>query len=773
MNLLNQSLKLLFRPGLCAVLSAAAVALGVFGAVTPQATALGSDKTIFDFDDDPKPRPKPPVLVKPETPPATTPPATTPPATTPEIPAPPAPVAPAPEPPAPVKPKLTAVVTTQKGPPLSPGLPSMVEKVTLGLIAETYSGSSFEKMTGSRTTPRVNAKLTRKPDAPVENGVIPMSVRWRGLIRAPQAGIYKFRLVAPAQTTVRIGNEAVFWGGPAPATAFANRSVDLKDGVYPLLIETSNISGSEEIRLTLEWMLDKGFDWETVPAAALCRASTGGPGPNTAIVGPGTPKPTVAKTPVRPARATPLVKGTTKAPDDATIAEAKKRLRAARSVEFADQRPLARIALAKALRTQSQSASNIPDQFIMLREAAEQYALGGDIPAAMDTVQAAVAAYDIDEAAFALPAFTPIASKSGRSAEQADALAIALLSIADRALVSGNLDAAGRVADLAVTAARPSLGGTLRVKPKADRIKEIRAELLRLTPIAAKLKANPTDPEPNIRMGKFHALLTGNWDVGLPLLSKGSDAELKLLAEMEATNLDRAGQHKLADAWWDRAKLEKEPYASAARSRAAAWYGLLLPAENDAASKEKMNERMVAAADAVNLLAAVDPRRDGLRGQWRWAGRDLFCEGRGNCALQIPFAPKGDYDFGIEFTVTAGNIHINQLMPGAASSFGWRMYEYGMMFEYESAGGFGTTGGSGRSTGLAGRQRHVSVIRVRGNSVKAYVDGQLAGEWNGDASKIKGTKDWQLADPTMLGIGCLDSQIAVHAAKLVELPSTK
>jgi hypothetical protein len=762
----------------------ASVVLGCGWIATPrlmaQPAANDPGKSIFDFGDDDKPKPKPPTLVKPETPPATTPtnpPATgttaTPPSPTPVAPAPPAPVTPAPAPPDPVPapPKPKSTVSMVKGPPVKLPMPAAVDRTSLGLIAEQYSGSQFEKMTSSRSTSRVNAKITRnmKVDPPA-SGVIPVSIRWHGLLKAPQAGVYRFRLVAAAQTAVHLGGEAIFWGGPAPTTAFAAKSVELADGAYPIVIEASNISATEDVKLTLEWMLVNGFDWETVPASALCRVSTSGSNPNDPTVAVVPNKPAAPSRPVLP---TPLAKGTAKVPEESAIAESRKKLRAAHATDFTDPKPLARLAFAKALMAEAASAKLAAEQFVYLSTAAEQFISAGDTPAAMTVVATAVATYDIDEAAFVLPAFTP-AVKSVRSADQADALASALIGVADRTLAGGNIDQAIKVADLAVAAAKPSIGGTLRIKAHADKIKDVRTELQRLAVFSNKLKANPADPEPNTRLGKLHALLAGNWEMGLAMLAKGNDSELKLLAEMEKTPTnDRSVQQKLADAWWDRAAMEKEPYASGARSRAAAWYALLMTSESNEANKQKMTDRIVAASEAINLMALVDPRRDGLRGQWRWAGRDLFCEGRGLCALQIPVSPKGDYDYGVEFTVTAGDISVAQLLPGAASTFGWHMYQTSMYFEYESASTFGIGSSSGRSTGITGKQRHVSVIRVRGNSVKAYVDGQLAAEWNTNPSRVKGAKDWQLADATMLGIGCRESQIAVHAIKLVELPSPK
>ena len=49
----------------------------------------------------------------------------------------------------------------------------------------------------------------------------------------------------------------------------------------------------------------------------------------------------------------------------------------------------------------------------------------------------------------------------------------------------------------------------------------------------ATLKTNPTDPEANLVVGKYHCFVKDEWEKGLPMLLKGNDAALKELATAE------------------------------------------------------------------------------------------------------------------------------------------------------------------------------------------------------------------------------------------------
>jgi hypothetical protein len=88
-----------------------------------------------------------------------------------------------------------------------------------------------------------------------------------------------------------------------------------------------------------------------------------------------------------------------------------------------------------------------------------------------------------------------------------------------------------------------------------------------------KLLDNPEDADANTVVGKYFCLEGGNWDVGLPLLVHGSDADFKAAAEME--NLKPSGaaeQVELGDKWYALAKKAKAAAQENMLSRAVSWY---------------------------------------------------------------------------------------------------------------------------------------------------------------------------------------------------------
>ena len=87
------------------------------------------------------------------------------------------------------------------------------------------------------------------------------------------------------------------------------------------------------------------------------------------------------------------------------------------------------------------------------------------------------------------------------------------------------------------------------------------------------LSRNPDDPAANLNMGRYRCITLGDWEAGLPLLAKGSDAELRALAlksvpaagaKMDDT---AAADQMLTDAngWWDWA--ERQPLLPRQRAR--------------------------------------------------------------------------------------------------------------------------------------------------------------------------------------------------------------
>jgi len=62
---------------------------------------------------------------------------------------------------------------------------------------------------------------------------------------------------------------------------------------------------------------------------------------------------------------------------------------------------------------------------------------------------------------------------------------------------------------------------------RAKEAEALKAEYEKIKAVLEQLKEKPDDADANLTAGKYYCLQKGNWDAGLPLLAKGSDAILK------------------------------------------------------------------------------------------------------------------------------------------------------------------------------------------------------------------------------------------------------
>ena len=127
----------------------------------------------------------------------------------------------------------------------------------------------------------------------------------------------------------------------------------------------------------------------------------------------------------------------------------------------------------------------------------------------------------------------------------------------------------------------------------------------------ATLKANPTDPEAKLVVGKYRCFQQDDWDKGLPMLVQGSDAALKDLAVRDLRRPMKPGeQEKLADGWRDLAGDVAGLVWKGAQRRAVYWYRQAVPhlAEPAKAGVETRLKRLEDRPPDFEVLARVQKR---------------------------------------------------------------------------------------------------------------------------------------------------------------------
>ncbi len=176
----------------------------------------------------------------------------------------------------------------------------------------------------------------------------------------------------------------------------------------------------------------------------------------------------------------------------------------------------------------------------------------------------------------------------------------------------------------------------------------------------------------------------------------------------------------------------------------------------------------------VNLLALLETKRDTVAGQWRLENGVLqgdVVKQQRTARLEIPYEPAGEYDFRVEFTPKAA-VGGGQYLTAFSHDFAWDFF----------------AGAKGRAFGfelvdetpllqnatcvmlapVAASRRYVSLVEVRRDSVRGFLDDNLVFEHKTNYRDMSVPSYWKLNHPFRLGLGC-SGPMLFHRAELREL----
>ena len=222
----------------------------------------------------------------------------------------------------------------------------------------------------------------------------------------------------------------------------------------------------------------------------------------------------------------------------------------------AEKDPVLRGRLAQTLLFEGkETKDDAAGRYVLFTKAHELAAQAGDVSTAL---QAA------DELAqgFLIPAGTIFQMKI-KMLQQASKVAgapnDAYQSVIDRALVilDDTLDADDFPSSLELIAAAEQAGRKLRslnlvvsLRKKQEEIVRLQKEFARWQPFADKLAKNPNDVEAILEMGKYYALIKGDWERGLPLLAKSGKGDLQTAARDDLAASRKAMKaYATAESW--------------------------------------------------------------------------------------------------------------------------------------------------------------------------------------------------------------------------------
>ncbi|HKD35255.1 MAG TPA: hypothetical protein VKB78_00600, partial [Pirellulales bacterium] len=242
--------------------------------------------------------------------------------------------------------------------------------------------------------------------------------------------------------------------------------------------------------------------------------------------------------------------------------------------------PAAKIELAKTLLQRGiDTQDDPPGQFALLKIARDYAVAQSDVPLAIQAVDEIGRSFQIDALAAKLETLTSL-SKGTMNPAQSKTFAETANSVVEDAIFADNYEIAKQALALAQAAAKKTRDGELN-KLMANRLKEIESLEEAYQSVKAAqtlLDEKPLDPAANLAVGRYRALVKGDWDHGLPMLAVSNDAKLKKLAVVELDPSPTVeDQRKLAEDWIDYATALDGSAKERAESRGLFWYARVVP----------------------------------------------------------------------------------------------------------------------------------------------------------------------------------------------------
>jgi hypothetical protein len=235
-------------------------------------------------------------------------------------------------------------------------------------------------------------------------------------------------------------------------------------------------------------------------------------------------------------------------------------------------------------------------RFVLFREARDLAANAGDAPTALQAIADLAQDFAVAEAEILRMKIQAlnVASKAKAGAEAYQMVVDSAQVLAQEAVAADDYEAALELLASAEAAARKLKIVSLvsAVRKRQEEVQAAQKTYSRWKKFADTLRKDPSDAAANLEMGRYFALLKGNWDKGLVLLARGSDSALKKAAAMDLeVPKDAAQQAELADKWLQISRKHKGSMAVHLLLRAFHWDVQAL-AGLDGEARKRVEKRM-------------------------------------------------------------------------------------------------------------------------------------------------------------------------------------
>jgi RNA polymerase sigma factor (sigma-70 family) len=151
----------------------------------------------------------------------------------------------------------------------------------------------------------------------------------------------------------------------------------------------------------------------------------------------------------------------------------------------------------------------------------------------------------------------------------------------------------------------------------------------------------------------------------------------------------------------------------------------------------------------------------------------LRAAARAPAKIGLGYQPPEEYDVRVRFKRTSGNKDVVLMLTQNGRPFCWKVGGWG-----NSVAGFDTIAGavSAKSRGalmihnmLTNNRSYTTVVQVRRDGLRAYLDGHLMMTWRGDYESFAIEPFWEIGDPLALGVGSYDSAVEFEEIEVREI----
>jgi hypothetical protein len=513
----------------------------------------------------------------------------------------------------------------------------------------------------------------------------------------------------------------------------------------------------------------------TGPATAPATAQTTAPEGGNATAPPAEP-PSVASE-QRPAPIVHKPVGSRAVPSAAEQSRVRKLFKEVYARELADATAQGRRTLAlKLLAEAKKSGDAAVDRFVLLMGARLAAIQAMDLGLAVRATDALAAEYDVDALKLKVDAAMKGWGKSDNAADTGDNCRAAL-ELVDALVAVNDYAGASRIGVMLRTVAVADPMFDLLAQQRVKEVEASRAVYERLGASIEKLKASPGDPGANAAAGTFLCYFKGDWERGLPMLAKGSDAAAKSLAKSELAQHapDNTAIEQLADGWWTLAEKQREVPRARVREHAARMYARIVSGVTGL-RRTAMEKRIAEAGGAelrlVDLLAVADAERDAVNGRWSLVDGQITTSDS-ETRLELPYQPPEEYMFRVEFSRTGGNAVYQAVSKSGTGVFFVMGGNHNVDTGLEKVRGLNLRDGPARvDLPLTDGRRYVGIVEVRNGRLRAFVDGKVVVDWKTDyrdLSYLDSNRGWQPRDPILLAVGAYQTTVTFDHIELLEL----